>query len=122
MFPTFWRDQAKHLRFDLNGVLNPRPQSTVLCQIEWNDMAAAWIVDGDSLLIDRALFPTWWVLVLALIDQSYVVRYLWINEHKKQYLTKYPLVWDETPTDAHYPEESLNIIGVVVSTFRTYHE
>ena len=117
MFPTFWRDQTKHVALDLDRELNKNPQSTIICEVQWSSMTEAGIHPGDCVLVDRMKHPVSWAIVVADIDAMFTIKYLGVDEYGNQYLST------SSPATSHeriYPQESLKIMGVVVSSYRTY--
>jgi DNA polymerase V len=63
-------------RIDLNEALIRHPQSTFVMRAAGIAMADAGIVDGDVLLVDRAMTPEHGQIVIAAVDGELVCRRL----------------------------------------------
>lgn len=69
-------DDYLHRPLDLNEKLAPHPTSTFFIQITGNSMAEDRIFDGDILIIDRAEDCRDGHLVLAIVENQFVLRKL----------------------------------------------
>lgn len=115
-FPTFGRDQTKFVRLDLNRMLMPDPETTILCEVQWESMLWVGIYPWDTLVVDRTKSAKSWNIVVAEIDWGRVVKYL-----QKDVNGVICLQWaNQRNCEFVYPQESVSILGVVVSSFRTY--
>jgi SOS-response transcriptional repressor LexA len=115
-FPTFGRDQNKFVRLDLNSIMIPNPMTTILCEVVWESMIWAWIYPWDTLLVDRNRPAKDWNIIVAEIDGGKTVKYLRVDNNGVKCLQ-----WAAMQDQAFvYPQESMSIFGVVVSSFRTY--
>ena len=115
-FPTFWRDQTKFVQLDLNRMLNPNPQTTILCEVQGESMIWAGIYSWDTLLVDRTKPAKLGNIIVAELDGGRTVKYLVEDDYGVKCLSWAPM----ESKNYLYPEQSMSIFGVVVSSFRTY--
>jgi DNA polymerase V len=67
-------------RIDLNDVLIRHPSSTFFLRVSGESMRDAGILDGDLLVVDRAIEPRAGRVVVAVLDGAFTLKYL--NRHK----------------------------------------
>ena len=77
-------------------------------------MIEAWILDGDTLIVDRSLKHKVWDVIVAFIDMEYTVKYLEKNEGGYYLRAGNPKYADIHPT------QDLQVYGVVTGSFRKY--
>ena len=67
-------------RIDLNDVLIRHPSSTFFLRVSGDSMRDAGILDGDLLVVDRAIEPRAGRVVVAVLDGAFTLKHL--NRHK----------------------------------------
>jgi DNA polymerase V len=67
-------------RIDLNDVLIRHPSSTFFLRVSGDSMQGAGILDGDLLVVDRAIEPRAGRVVVAVLDGAFTLKYL--NRHR----------------------------------------
>ena len=67
-------------RIDLNDVLIRHPSSTFFLRVSGDSMRDAGILDGDLLVVDRAIEPRAGRVVVAVLDGAFTLKYL--NRHR----------------------------------------
>jgi DNA polymerase V len=63
-------------RIDLNDVLIRHPSSTFFLRVSGDSMRDAGILDGDLLVVDRAVEPRAGRVVVAVLDGAFTLKYL----------------------------------------------
>lgn len=63
-------------RIDLNDVLIRHPSSTFFLRVSGDSMRDAGILDGDLLVVDRAIEPRAGRVVVAVLDGAFTLKYL----------------------------------------------
>jgi DNA polymerase V len=63
-------------RIDLNDVLIRHPSSTFFLRVSGESMRGAGILDGDLLVVDRAVEPRPGRVVVAVLDGAFTLKYL----------------------------------------------
>lgn len=61
---------------DLTEVLITHPQATFLIRVRGDSMREAGVMDGDMLVVNRALKPRHGQVVVAVVDGEFTVKYL----------------------------------------------
>jgi DNA polymerase V len=113
-FPTPWQDDAKY-KIDLNTLLIDRPHATFTARVRGDSMKDADISDGDLALVDRSLKPKLGDIVVANVDGGYTIKYYDMDKDGKIFLN--PANSNYKPI---YPNEELQIYGVVTGIVRKY--
>ena len=67
-------------RIDLNDVLIRHPSSTFFLRVSGDSMRGAGILDGDLLVVDRAIEPRAGRVVVAVLEGAFTLKYL--NRHR----------------------------------------
>jgi len=67
-------------RIDLNDVLIRHPSSTFFLRVSGDSMRDAGILDGDLLVVDRAIEPRAGRVVVAVLDGAFTLKHL--NRHR----------------------------------------
>lgn len=104
---------------DINHFLVPQPASTFLVRVKGDSMVLKGIVDGDFVIVDRAVDqPAEHDIVVASIDGGvdFTIKTLRIDANGQQYL--------EAANDDYqkiYAQHSLEILGKVIGVFRRMH-
>lgn len=98
----------------LETYLIDNPTDTIMVSVSWDSMIEAWILDGDTLIVDRSLKHKVWDVIVAFIDMEYTVKYLEKNEGGYYLRAGNPKYADIHPT------QDLQVYGVVTGSFRKY--
>lgn len=114
-FPSYASDENS---YDLNihEHLVHNPISTVMISVKGDSMIDAWILSWDTVVVDRSVKARIWHIVVAIIDGDYTLKYLDKNNLGQFFLR----AWNSQYPDLH-AQEVLEIFGVVVGSFRSYH-
>jgi len=107
-----WRERA----LSLNDLL-AHPSATFFVRVRGNSMQGAGILEGDLLVVDRALSATHNSIIVAALGETFLVkRLLWQGERifLKAEHPDYPL--REVTADRHF-----QIWGVVILVLRGVH-
>lgn len=97
---------------DINRFLVPQPTSTFLVRVKGDSMLQKGIVDGDYVIVDRAVAdPLEYDIVIASVDndQMFTIKTLRLDNHGKRYLESANPDFEDI-----YPQESLEILGKVI--------
>jgi len=78
-------------------------------------MKDAGLQEGDVLVVDKSQEWKRWDIIIAVVDNEYTVKYLEKDENWRWYLKP----WNDNYNDI-YPEQELEIFGVVTWSFRKY--
>ena len=72
-YPSPLTEQAKEL-VDINGYLIHNEIATYICRVKCNAMINAGIFDGDVLVVDRSIEPKHNDIVLATLNEEFIVK------------------------------------------------
>ena len=75
---------------DLNAYLLPNVQASFFVRVTGDAMVNAGIFDGDTLIVDRSLEPRHRHVVLAVIDNEFLVRRLYKKNGVMQLCAEHP--------------------------------
>jgi DNA polymerase V len=103
-------------RLDLNDILVRHPQASFLMRVAGASMRDAGIDDGDLLLIDRAVAPAHGHVVIAVVEQEFVCRYLVKRPGDLRLQAADRSVADIVPTEG----EGFEIWGVVTHAIKHF--
>ncbi len=110
-FPTPMFDVRSDVA-TLDEYLIARPESTFILKVAGDSMKDAGIYEGDLVLVERGKNPKLGDIVVAAIDGDWTMKY-YQKENGKPVLVpaneSYPKI---------YPQESLELAGIVVSIIR----
>jgi DNA polymerase V len=104
------------VRIDLNAALVRHEEATVLVRVKGDSMRDEGILDGNVLLVDKALSAQHGDIVVAVLDGEFTVKALYRKDGMVKLL----------PANPDYPEivpaegQELRIWGVVISTIRQF--
>ncbi len=91
------------------------PEHTVLLSVAGDSMIKAGLFDGDMLVVDTGKKAKIGDIVIAVVDMEFTVKYLEKDATGKMYLQpaneKYTAI---------YPDEELQIYGVVLGSLRKF--
>lgn len=113
-FPTVADEDITDL-VSFDEYLVQRPESTFVLTVSGDSMIEAGIHDGDLVLIDRSHPIKLGDIVAANVDGEWTLKY-----YKKEE-GRVVLVPANSQYENIYPEQSLEIAGVVTSVVRKYH-
>lgn len=102
-------------QINVESYLIDRPTATVLLSVKWDSMKDAGLQEGDVLVVDKSQEWKRWDIIIAVVDNEYTVKYLEKDENWRWYLKP----WNDNYNDI-YPEQELEIFGVVTWSFRKY--
>lgn len=113
-FPSPANEENKY-EIDLQSYLVPNPMETIFLKVKWDSMIDEGILDQDIVIVNKWLKAKMWDIIVAVVDNEYTMKYLMKDEKWKLYLkaanSKYPDI---------YPEQQLEIFGVVIGSFRKF--
>ena len=99
----------------LDEYLIKRPEATFILKLAGDSMTDAGIFEGDLVLVERGNNPKIGDIVVAAIDGEWTMKYF--DKEKGQPV----LVPANKNYSKIYPEESLELAGIVVSVIRKYN-
>lgn len=92
------------------------PDQTVYCRVKGDSMKDAGLLDGDIAVVDRSISAKAGDIVVAVVDGEITVKHLRANGS--------PDTWILEPANPAYavihPQGSLEMLGVVVGSFRRF--
>lgn len=97
---------------DLSEVLIRHPQATFLVRASGLSMVAAGIMDGDLLVVDRAIQAQPGHIVCAIFNGAFTVKYLRQRAGKYRLVAADPTFPDIVPRDG----EQIEVWGVATSS------
>ena len=100
--------------FDFENYLRTDEERSFMLRVTGDSMIDAGIYDGDLIVVDTKIQPTHGVVVVAIIDGGYTVKYL----RKKS--DKYYLKAANPKYKDIYPESEFKIVGVVSGSVRKF--
>ena len=100
--------------FDFENYLRADEERSFMLRVTGDSMIDAGIYDGDLIVVDTKIQPTHGVIVVAIIDGGYTVKYL----RKKG--DKYYLKAANPKYKDIYPESEFKIVGVVNGSVRKF--
>ena len=98
---------------DFDEFLTPNKESSYILKVKGDSMIDAGLMPGDTVVVEKANTADDGAIVVALVDDAYTIKRL-VRENRK-YVLK--------PENKAYPvlrPDSLEIVGVVVGSFRKY--
>lgn len=115
--PTAWGSPAEEELLDtisFDEWINPNKQSSFLIKVSSDSMIDAGIHPDDVLIVERGKKPRSGDVVVAEVDNEWILRYYQVSEGKVYLL----------PANGNYqeifPQTTLTIIGVVKACIRKY--
>ncbi len=100
--------------FDFENYMHANEERSFMLRVSGDSMIDAGIYDGDLIVVDRKIQPTHGLIVVAIIDGGYTVKYL-----KKKGNTSYLKAANPKYKDI-YPEHEFKVIGVVTGSIRKF--
>ncbi|MEX1316576.1 MAG: translesion error-prone DNA polymerase V autoproteolytic subunit [Synechococcaceae cyanobacterium] len=77
-------DDYVESRIDLNEALIRHPSSTFFLRVSGDSMRDAGILDGDLLVVDRAIEPRAGLVVVAVVEGAFTLKHL--RRHRGRWL------------------------------------
>ena len=112
-------DDYKHERLDFNRDFIRHPEATFFGDVTGDSMKVAGIVDGDRVIIDRAVQPHSGSLVLAFWNGEFTIKYLDLTHKSEGYIELRPAN-KEFPVFRVEAGDTFEVWGVVVHLIRTF--
>jgi DNA polymerase V len=114
-FPSPAEDfQAK--RIDIFEHLVTHPQATYYMSIRGHSMEGVKIFDGDVVLVDRAVRPVHGHIVVAVVDNEFTCKQLWLRGGRLKLMAANPTFADIVPTEG----QTVEVWGVVFASFKQF--
>lgn len=105
-------DEAGMDVLSLDEFMIHHPEKTFLLTVRGDSMKDAAIVEGDYVLVERGVAPSHGQIVVAAIDGAFTLKYF-MKEHGKVFLRAANSAYPD-----FYPQEELQIVGVMVGVVR----
>jgi len=103
-----------HEIFDFEDFMKLDNERCFMLRVSGDSMTSAGIFDGDLITVDTKIRPTHGLIVVAIVDGAYTVKYL-RRKGDKYYLK----AANPKYTDI-YPESEFKIVGVVTGSVRKF--
>ena len=100
---------------DLEDHLIDDPERTSLCRVRGDSMRDAGLNDGDVVVVEANTPPRAGDIVVAVVDEQVTVKYLRADTAGEWFLEPANAAYE-----AIHPTSSLEVLGVVISSFRRY--
>ena len=100
--------------FDFENYMSVDNERTFMLRVSGDSMIDAGIYDGDLILVDTKIQPTHGLIVVAIIDGGYTVKYLRRKGNKYYLKAANPKYKDI------YPESEFKIVGIVTGSIRKF--
>lgn len=114
-FPSPAEDMGGQ-RVDLTRELVVHPQATFLLRARGHSMTGLGILDGDILVVDRALTARHQQVVVAVVDGEFTVKTLWQREGRVKLQPANPAYPEIIPAEG----QTLEIWGVVTAAIHQF--
>lgn len=110
------KDEVRH-QISFMSQIVPKPLSTNMVRIEWESMTGAGIYPGDIAIVDHSLFPKDGDIVIGRVDaQRPTIKYYYQDKTGKYYLESCG-----KDVEQYYPQDTLEVIGVVIWIYKPTH-
>lgn len=107
--------EQEHDLLNIEDYLVQRPERTSLCRVKGDSMRDAGLLDGDIVVVEANSPTKSGDIVVAVVDNQVTVKYLRTDRSKGWRLEP------ANPTyDVIYASASLEVLGVVVGSFRRF--
>ena len=103
-------------RIDLTKVLITHPQATYLLRAQGHSMVEAGILDGDILVVNRALTARHNHIVVAIVNGDFTVKRLFLVAGRIKLKAANPTYPDIVPKNG----QTIEIWGVVTSSIKQF--
>ena len=114
-------DDYKHERLDFNRDFIRHPEATFFGDVTGDSMKVAGIVDGDRVIIDRAVQPHSGSIVVAFWNGEFTIKYLDLTHKSEGYIELRPAN-KEFPVFRVEAGDTFEVWGVVVHLIRTFEK
>lgn len=114
-FPSPAEDfQAK--RIDILERMVTHPQATYSMAVRGHSMEGVGIFDGDVVLVDRAVKPAHGHIVVAVVDNEFTCKQLWMRGGRLKLKAANPTFADIVPTEG----QTVEVWGVVIASIKQF--
>ncbi len=103
-------------RIDLNAELVQHEEATMLVRVRGDSMREVGILDGNLLVVDKALAPVHGDIVVAVLDDEFTCKQLYWKDGSVKLLPAKPDFPEIVPQEG----QELRIWGVVTATLRQF--
>lgn len=103
-------------RIDLMAELIKHPQASFLMRVRGESMREAGILDGDVVLIDRAITPRSGHVVITVVDGEFTCKTLQMRAGRIKLKAANPTFPDIVPKDS----QTVQVWGVVVAAIKQF--
>ena len=110
-YPSLLSEQAKEL-VDINGYLIRNEIATYIFRVKGNAMTDAGIFDGDVLIVDRSIEPKHNDIVLATLNNEFIVKRLYQQAELIKLISENPIY----PPLAIKERDDFTVLGVVTNS------
>lgn len=100
--------------FDFDDYTGANDSRSFMLRVSGDSMTDAGIYDGDLIIVDTKIQPTHGLIVVAIVDGGYTVKYL-RRKGNKHYLKPANPNYKDI-----YPESDFKIVGVVTGSVRKF--
>ncbi len=114
-------DDYRHDTLDFNRDYIRHPEASFYGDVEGDSMRDAGILDGDRVIIDKAVEPHQGSIVVAFWNGEFTMKYLDLTHKKDGYI-------ELKPANPDYPVfkieagDSFEVWGVVIHLIRTFEK
>jgi len=102
--------------FDFEDYMKLDNERCFILRVSGDSMEGAGILDGDLITVDTKIRPTHGLIVVAIVDGCYTVKYL-RRKGDKYYLRPANPKYKDI-----YPEQEFKIVGVVTGSVRKFNK
>ena len=114
-------DDYRHDRLDFNRDYIRHPEASFYGDIEGDSMKDAGILDGDRVIIDRAVEAHDGSIVVAYWNGEFTIKYLDLSHKSEGYVELRPAN-DKYPVFRVEAGDNFEVWGVVIHLIRTYEK
>ena len=100
--------------FDFDNYMRTDNERSFMLRVSGDSMTGAGIYDGDLIAVDTKIQPTHGLIVVAIVEGGYTVKYL-RRKGNKYFLRPANLKYKDI-----YPESEFKIVGVVTGSVRKF--
>lgn len=100
---------------NIDDYLVGHPERTSFCRVKGDSMRDAGLLDGDMVVVEANSPTKPGDIVVAVVDNEITVKYLRTDRSKRWRLEPANVAYDVI-----YPGSSLEVLGVVVGSFRRF--
>ena len=100
--------------FDFENYMKTNDERSFMLRVSGDSMINAGLYDGDLIVVDTKIQPTHGLIVVAIVDGGYTVKYL------RRKGNKYYLKAGNPKYKDIYPESEFKVVGVVTGSIRKF--